>query len=181
MFNALLLPLLLVFLAALVWWMLRRFSGPGQTPAPPQPAAATPRGPDTVPAAPPGPSPVADDAYTWPRDTGVQVGVVGERLHAAHLAALLGDMRQVDGRLEAAATLWPDAGPAPEAGVAVWIGGAPIGQLGRDDALEFRRALERLGRPGQPSRCVAVVFGRHGQNGQADYRVVLDIDFFAEA
>ena len=36
MFNALLLPLLLVFLAALVWWMLRRFSGPRQTPAPPQ-------------------------------------------------------------------------------------------------------------------------------------------------
>ena len=59
--------------------------------------------------------------------------------------------------------------------------GLRIGQLGRDDALEFRRALERLGRPGQPSRCAAVVFGRHGQNGQAHYRVVLDIDFFAEA
>ena len=180
MFNALLLPLLLVFLAALVWWMLRRFSGPGQTPAPPQPAAATPRGPDTVPAAPPGPSPVADDAYTWPRDTGVQVGVVGERLHAAHLATLLGDRHQADGRLQATATLLPDDMPAPEAGVAVRIGGAPVGQLGKDDALEFRHALDRLGRSGQPSRCAAVVSSRLGQDGHAHYRVVLDIDFFAD-
>ena len=117
-------------------------------------------------------------ALRWKGDGRFSVDAVGEARYQTSLSTIAGgrsdDGRQVNS--EATLRFEPD-NPHDRNAVAVFIGGAKIAYLRREDAVTYHAATRRLKVHGQDIGCAArVVGGAMGESGgTSDFAVKLDI------
>lgn len=115
-------------------------------------------------------------------DGGYEFEVVGESYRQEALSAICGGPCEDGHDYECEALLAPD--PTNEHdpnAVKVMIEGRHVAFLARDDAKAHLAALRRLGIPGQPTRCAAIINGgwrrerRDGSVSEGSFGIELDI------
>lgn len=122
------------------------------------------------------------ECYEWPKNSGVEVAVVGVSFYFGNLARILGSLSGKDATYKTiTAALIPYRHPKFGAAVAVVIDGSTVGHIGKDDVDDFMSALKRLRRSGQVTACAATVGGRIVEKeNKPIYWVALDIDFYGD-
>lgn len=120
--------------------------------------------------------------HHWRDTQKFEFHVVGESYYQAHIAAVVGDHDESYTKVRKIAMLVPERdNPHDDKAVGVYIDGAKVGHLSRDDARRFRNRLRAKKIAGEETTCDAEVRGGKAKNGAGStYDVFLAIKPFAE-